>query len=184
MLVVQRQLPLSFPTELILVPRSLHDGLLTALYSRLDHPSKQQLQLVIQGHFWPQTYILLSPASEPRHTCASLQHFPSSLFSQSLKEPPESVRVSFVADNIWRHRQFILLLRVHRRLHCVLPRTFRDAPARLIVGLHTLDGLHAVIRVDSEPRIVSLKNTNALQQLSVSVKIDCLKNTKKDPIAK
>lgn len=70
-------------------------------------------------------------------------------------------------------------------MSCLVPDkkscTLRDAPARLIVGLHTLDGLLAVIRVDSEPRIVSLKNTNALQQLSVS---DCLKNTKKDPVAK
>ena len=73
-------------------------------------------------------------------------------------------------------------------MSCLVPDkkscTLRDGPARLIVGLHTLDGLLAVIRVDSEPRIVSLKNTNALQQLSVSVKIDCLKNTKKDPVAK
>ena len=44
LLVVQRQQPLSRPIKLIVVPRSVLDGLLTAIH----HPSKHQHQMVIQ----------------------------------------------------------------------------------------------------------------------------------------
>ena len=45
-------------------------------------------------------------------------------------------------------------------MSCLVPDgksgTFRDALARSIVGLHTLDGSHAVVRVDSPPGFASL----------------------------
>lgn len=47
LLVIQRQQPLSLPTELIVVPSSVLDGLLTALHIKLDHPPKHQLKMVV-----------------------------------------------------------------------------------------------------------------------------------------
>ena len=52
LLVVQRQQPLSHPIELIVVPHSVPDGLLNAILIKLDNPSKHQLQVVIQRHFF------------------------------------------------------------------------------------------------------------------------------------
>jgi hypothetical protein len=52
LLVVRRTDPLSPSTELIVVPRSVLDGLVTALHIKLDHPSKQQLQLVMRRNFF------------------------------------------------------------------------------------------------------------------------------------
>ena len=46
LLVVPRSQPLTPSTELIVVPRSVVDGLLTALHVKLDHPSKHQLLMV------------------------------------------------------------------------------------------------------------------------------------------
>ena len=52
LLIVQHHQPLSCPIELIVVPRSVLDGLLTAIHIKLYHPSKHQLQMVIQHHFF------------------------------------------------------------------------------------------------------------------------------------
>ncbi|CAG2223099.1 unnamed protein product [Mytilus edulis] len=52
LLVVRRCDPLAPPNELIIVPRSVLDGLVTALHIKLDHPSKHQLNLVLKRHFY------------------------------------------------------------------------------------------------------------------------------------
>ena len=54
LLVVRKTDPLSPPTELIVTPRSVLDGLVTALHIKLDHPSKHQ-PLMINAPFTPLT---------------------------------------------------------------------------------------------------------------------------------
>lgn len=82
LLVVKREHPFAATSEAIVVPRSVFDGLLTALHVRLNHPSRNQLQMVVQRHFYA---LDMGPAltrvSSSCHTCASLQKFPSTLFS-------------------------------------------------------------------------------------------------------
>ena len=191
LLVVQRQQPLSCPTELIIIPRSVLDGLLTAIHIKLDHPSKHQLQMVIQRYFFAlDMSAVIARVSDSCHTCASLKKFPTSLTSQSSGDPPEVVGVPFAADIIRRCRQFILLLRECATSYtksCLVPYeksdTLRDALNRLVVGLHPLDGPQAVIRLDPAPGFVSLKNTHALQHLDISVEVGHVKNTNKNPVA-
>ena len=76
LLVVWRCDPFAPPNELIIVPRYVLDGLVTALHIMLNHPSKHQLNLVLKRHF----YALDMPkaadqASDSCHTCASLKRF-------------------------------------------------------------------------------------------------------------
>ena len=52
LLVVRKTDPLSPPTELIVVPRSVLDGLVTAVHIKLDHPSKHQLLLMMKRTFY------------------------------------------------------------------------------------------------------------------------------------
>ena len=98
-LVVRRNDPLVPSTELIIVPRSVLNGLVTALHIKLDHPSRHQLELVMKRHFYA---LDLTKAIERTynsyHTCLSLQKFPDSLVKQTLEDPPESIGVSFAAD--------------------------------------------------------------------------------------
>ena len=72
--VVHRQTPLSSSNDLIIVPRTVLDGLVTALHIKLDHPSKHQLQLVMKRQFYaldmPQ---VIDHVCETCHTCASLR---------------------------------------------------------------------------------------------------------------
>ena len=52
LLVVQRNEPLSPARELIIVPRQVIDGLLSALHIQLAHPSRNQLRLSVQRAFY------------------------------------------------------------------------------------------------------------------------------------
>ena len=171
LLVAQRQQPLSPSFELIVIPRSVFDGLLTALHIKLDHPSKQQLQMVVQRHFFAlDMSTAITRVSDSCHTYASLQKLPRTLTNQSSDDPPDVVVVSFAADVIKRCRQLILLLRectASYTASCTVPDEksdiLCDALAQLVVGLPPLDGPNAVIRVDPVPGFVSLTITNALR---------------------
>ena len=191
LLVVKRNQSLLPSAELIVVPRSVLDGLLTALHIKVEHPSKYQLQMVVQRHFFAlDVNTPITRVSASCHTCASLQKFPNALVSQSSEDPPEVVGVFFAADIIKRSRQRVLLLRestTSYTVSCIVPDeksdTLRDALARLVVGLHPLDRPKAVIRVDPAPCFVSLRNTNARQHLGVSVEVGRVKNANKNPVA-
>ena len=175
----------------LVVPCSVLDGLLTAIHIKLDHPSKNQLQMVIQHCFFALDMIAaITRVSDSCHTCASLKKFPTSLASQSSEDPPAAVGVSFAAGIIKRSRQFILLLRectTSYTASCLVldekSGTLRDALAQLVVGLHPLNGPPAVIHVDPAPGFVSVKTTNALQHLGISVEVGRIKNTNKNPVA-
>ncbi len=51
------------------------------------------------------------------------------------------------------------------------------------MGLQPRDGPQAVIRVDTAPGFVLLRNSNALQHLGVSNEVGCVKNINKNPVA-
>lgn len=112
------------PTDLIVVPCSILDGLLTALHIKLDYPSKHQLQVLVQHHFFAlDMKTAITHVSDSCHTCTSLQKFPSSLSSQLSEDSPAVAGVSFVANIIRRYCQFILVLRECATSYTVVPCT-------------------------------------------------------------
>ena len=122
MLVVRRNDPLVPSTELIIVPRSVLHGLVTALHIKLDHPSRHQLELVMKRHFYALDLTKAIEHNNSCHTCLSLQKFPVSLLKQTSEDPPESIGVPFAADILKRDRQLILFLRktdylLHSSMH-------------------------------------------------------------------
>ena len=177
--------------EAIVVPRSVLDGLLTALHIKLNHPFRYQFQMVLQRQFFAlDMNDAISGLTSACHICASLKSFPSSLVKQSSDDPPEVVGVSFAADMIKRYRQLILVVRecttsfttsclVHDEKHD----TLRDALTQLIVGLHPLDGPRAIIRVDPSPGFQSMANNDSLNHLNVTIDVGRVKNKNKNPVA-
>ena len=72
-LVVRKTTSLSRLTESIIVPRSVLDGLVTALNIKFGHPSKHHLQLVIKRSFYAlDMQNAITRVSDLCHTCASL----------------------------------------------------------------------------------------------------------------
>ncbi len=191
LLVVRRSTPLSPSTDLIIVPRSVLDGLVTAIHIKLDHPSKHQLQMVLKRHFYALDMAkVVDHVCETCHTCASLRKLPEPLLNQTTDDPPDTVGVCFAADVLKRCKQTILVLRETTTSYTaasIIPDeksiTLRDNLARLCVALRPVSGPPATVRVDPAPGFVSLKEDSALQQLGISVEIGRIKNVNKNPVA-
>ena len=191
LLVVRKNDPMVPLTELIVVPRSVLDGLVTAIHIKLDHPSKHQLLMVLKRKFFA---LDLSQSVERTtngcHTCASLKSFPDSLVKQTSEDAPEAVGISFAADVLRRCRQYILLLRETSTSFtsaCLIDNerhdTLCEALARLSLELHPIDGPPAVIRVDPAPGFMALRDNPTLKELGICLEIGRVKNVNKNPVA-
>ena len=189
MLDVRLNDPLISSTDLIIVPRSVLHGLVTALHIKLDHPSRHQLELVMKRHFYA---LDLTKAIEHTfnlcHTCLSLQKFPDSLVKQTSEDPPE-IGVSFAADILKRDRQLILLFRktvTSYTAACIVSyekqTTLREASACLATELHLRDGPPAAIRADTAPGFMALREDETLKSLRLSLEIGRIKNSNKNPV--
>ena len=191
LLVVPRSDPLQPASDLIIVPRSVIDGLVTAMHLRLDHPSKHQLLQVMKRHFYALDMAsAIDHACDTCHLCCSLQKFPDKLIEQSSEDPPESVGLSFAADVLKRNRQLIFVLRetvTSYTAACLIDNekheTLREALARLVMELHPLDGPSECVRVDPAPGFMALRDDGLLQKLRINIEIGRVKNVNKNPVA-
>ena len=191
LLVVKRSDPLLPPSELIVVPRAVLDGLVSALHIKLDHPSKHQLELVMKRHFYAlDLSSSIETVTRQCHLCASLQSLPESAIKHTSEDPPEVVGMSFAADVLKRNQQTILVVRESVTSYtkaCLIPDekrdTLRDALVCLCTELHPLDGPPAVIRVDPAPGFASLQSDEALKRLNIVLEIGRVKNINKNPVA-
>ena len=191
LLVVRKTEPLMHSGETIIVPRQALPGLLTALHIRLDHPSKHQLKLAVQRHFYALDLDnAIMDVTNSCHTCISLKQVPAYLLEQSSEEPPPSVGSNFAADVMRRYRQVIFVLRetttsytVTRLLEDEKRETLRDALVSSCIELRPLDGPSAIIRVDSAPGFVSLNNDQILQKHRICLEFGRVKNPNKNPVA-
>ena len=136
---MKRYLAVVLPSkELIIVPRAVLHGLVTALDLKLDHPSKHQFQLVMKRHFYAlDITIAVDQVTDSCHVCSSLQKFPDSLVTQTSDDPPDSIDVLFAADVLKQNRQLLLVLREtisSYTVACIIENekhdTMRDALAR------------------------------------------------------
>ena len=74
LLVVKHTQPFVPVAEAIVVPRSVLDGLITALHIKLNHPSRHQFQIVLQRQFFALDMTdAISRVTSACHTCASLK---------------------------------------------------------------------------------------------------------------
>ena len=96
LLVVHSIEPLSPTREKIVIPRSMLEGLLTALHIKLCHPSLHQLRTVVHRYFWAlDMEKSLESVSRSCPQCAALVKTPKFKEGQSTQDPPESVGSSF-----------------------------------------------------------------------------------------
>ena len=175
-------IPFAPTKELIVVPRQVLDGLLTA-----NHPSKHQLELVVRRNVFALNIDnAIERLTDTCHTCMSLKSIPTTLIEQATTDAPEAIGVSFAADVIKRNRQLIFVVRetlssntstciVESERHDAL----RDCLAHLCMELRPLEGPPSIIRVDPAPGFVALVNDPMTQRLEIGR----IKNPNKNPIA-
>ena len=191
LLVVKRTEPFSPRTELVIAPRALLHGFLTAMHLRLDHPSAHQLkQLVDRKIYALKMNDAVAHISENCPTCDPLRTVPKPLMVQSSDDPPEAIGITFAADVVRHNRQLIFVLRETVTSHtntCLLNSetqdSLRSALLCLCLVLRPLDGPHAVIRVDPAPGFVVLRNDEVLTHHNMSLELGRVKNPNKNPVA-
>ena len=92
MLVVRRNGPLSPSRESIIVPRMVHNGLVTALHIQLEHHSAHQLKQVMRRHLFALDLDkAIDMTAYSCHNCASVINTPTMTIPQSTSDPPEVV---------------------------------------------------------------------------------------------
>ena len=185
LLVVHDHQPFQPPRERLVVPRSVLDGLLTALHIRFSHPSKYQTKRLFTRYFFA-----LDVDKASCHTCQSIKSIPKHFQPQSCEEAPRSIGVSFAADVARRHQQFILVIR-----ETVSPYTFttlikseqhedlRNAIIVLCSQLRSLQDGGATVRIDPAPGFCALANDPILLSHGITLEIGRVKNPNKNPVA-
>ena len=160
-IVVRHDMPFAPSRELIVVPRQVLDGLLTALHLKLSHPTKHQLKLIVRRNFYALDLdSAIERVTDTCHTCMSLLKLPQTLIDQSTSHLPDAIGVTFAADVIKRNRQLIFVIRETVSSTCVVESerhdALRDCIVHLCVEFRPLDGPPAVIRVDPAPGFIAL----------------------------
>ena len=191
LLVVRKTDPLSPSTELIVVPRSVLDGLVTAVHIKLDHPSKHQLLMMMKRTFYAlDMQAAVARVTDSCHMCVSLKKLPPQAVQHTTDEPPKVIGVSFAADILKRCSQNIIVLRDTTTSYTVTSiiqdekgTTLRDALGRLCSQLHSPEGLPAIVRVDLAPGFIALRDDPTLKRLGISLEIGRIKNINKNPVA-
>ena len=112
------------------------------------------------------------------------------LIEQSTCVPPENVGISFAADVIRRHRQFIFVLResiTSFTSACLIDNerhtTLREALICLCASLHSPDGPTATIRTDPAPGFQALAKDASLKRHGIVIDLGRTKNKNKNPVA-
>ena len=190
-IVVRHDMPFAPSRELIVVPRQVLDGLLTALHLKLSHPTKHQLKLVVRRNFYALDLdSAIERVTDTCHTCMSLLKLPQTLIDQSTTHLPDAIGVTFAADVIKRNRQLIFVIRETVSSYtstCVVESerhdALRDCIVRLCVEFRPLDGPPAIIRVDPAPGFIALVDDPTLQRLGICLEVGRIKNPNKNPVA-
>jgi hypothetical protein len=191
LLVVSNVEPFSSSRDRIIVPRSVIDGLLTALHLQLDHPSPHQLRQVTHRYFHALDMDkAVDAVSRGCHQCCAILKIPKTLSRQSTNDSVCSVGISFAADVIKRERQLIFVVRetvtsltVARLIDNERHDTLRQALLELCLPLVPLDGPASVVRVDPAPGFLSLRSDESLLRHNLVLEIGRPKNVNKNPIA-
>jgi hypothetical protein len=188
-LIVKHTVPFVHMKHLIVVPRSVLPGLLTALHLQLDHPVKSQLVKVFHRYF----YALdadnnIQSVTSACSQCAALARLPQEVVEYSSSPPPTGPGSMFACDVLRRAKQKIFLVRdtfssftKAKLIPDESKNTLRDALIELTADLKASTG--AVVRADGATAMQSLISDTVLARHGISIEVGRLKNINKNPIA-
>lgn len=192
LLVVKNVTALTSLSERIVVPRSVINGLVTAMHIKLQHPSKHQLRLTIERQFYAIGLDkIINLVSDKCHTCASLKSVPNIFHEQSTSElPPDCIGRRFSADIVQRSKQKILLIRENVSALTQGILVDNETAPSLRDGLICLTSLFRSthdplisIRVDPASAFRSLVKDQIVAKYNIQIDIGDEKNPNKNPIA-
>ena len=190
LMVVRGSAPFRRPNDLIVVPRSVLPGLLTALHIRFAHPSAYQLKRITSRFFFALNLDkAIEDVSGTCHQCLAMKSVPKQLMPQRSSDPVAHIGSSFALDVMRRCQQFIIVLResvtsytITMLIESEKHDDFRDAILMMCSEVRLLNGLVS-IRVDSAPGLLSLQKDPLLSKNGITLDIGNVKNKNKNPVA-
>ena len=191
LIIVMQEKALTPSRQRIVVPKSVLDGLLTALHLQLNHPSKHQLkQIFARGFFALNSEIAINNTVEGCHTCASLKSVPSQFRDQTTSIPPDKIGKWYAGDVIKRQGQLIFLLRENISSlteGTLIPneksQALRDGLLRTALRFRSPSGDSITIRIDGATGFLPLIDDPTMKSLHINLEIGEAKNINRNPIA-
>ena len=189
LIVHRKSAPFSAPLELIVVPRALLHGLITALHLRLNHPTFSQLQKVFDRFFYGlESASVLKTVSEQCAQCSSLKHFPKELQTFTSSPPAPHPGVNFAADVIARAGQRILTVRDTFSSYSIATLISDETAQSIRNGLirgtaPVISSSGATVRCDGGPGFQALSMDKMLQSHGIYLEMGHCKNVNKNPVA-
>ena len=170
LLVVLDLQPFQPPRERIVVPCTILDGLLTAMYILFNHPLKLQSKKLFTRYFYALDLdSAIDSCLTSCHHCQSVKSLPTHLHPQSTTEPPSRIGSSFAVDIMRRYRQYILVLWESVSSYtfsAIIDNeqrdTLHDCLLTLCADFRFLDPGGITIHVDSAPGFQAWHNDAAL----------------------
>ena len=189
LLIVKHAMPFQRTQSLIIVPRHVLEGLLTALHLHLNHPTTHQLKQVFHKWFYALSADdQIEKVSTSCCQCAALAKLPKEVTEFTTTKSPAKPGVRLSCDVMRRCRQKIILIRDDFSSYTKASfindekaTTLRDAIIQLSADIKATDG--CVIRVDGATAMQSLVDDPGLKQQGIRLEVGRLKNVNKNPIA-
>lgn len=189
LLVVKKPKPFMPTTNLIIVPETIIDGLLTAMHLKLHHPSRNQLRKVFDRKFFALNIDHhIENVTDSCASCKALRSLPKEVPEFTSSEPSQHPGTNFSADVLRRSRQFILIVRENFSSYtnaCLLTSEkhtdLREGLLRAVIPLMFSDSVK--IRVDPAPGFLALQNDELLSRSGIYIEIGDRLNVNKNPVA-
>ncbi len=189
LLVVKKSTPFQATQNLIVLPRHVVFGLVTALHLRFQHPTAFQLRKLFHRYFFAlDADHVIDSVTKTCSQCVALAQLPSESPQFSTSPPDPVIGSVFACDVLARARQKIMVVRevltsftVARLIPNEQTSAIRDALIECTADLRSQNG--ATFRTDGGPAFQSLSNDRMLQSHGISIEIGRLHNKNKNLIA-
>ena len=186
LLVHRKPNPYGQDFELVIVPKDLVKGLISALHIQLGHPTKTQFKKVWDRFFYAlDADNVIEDCTAACPLCTSLCTLPKELFEQNTSEIPTTVGKIFSADVIRRERQKIFVLQdifssfiLAQMINDECSTTLQQILLQLAANYKDPDGCS--VRVDTAPGFNALKNDKFLHSVGISLDFGRVKNKNKN----
>ena len=174
-------------SNLIVVPQSILDGMISALHLQFGHPSCSQLNQVFDRYFYAiRSSNAIKALTDNCGLCNSLKRIPNELREQTSSPLPSGPGQQFSADIIRRCRQKIFATRdvfsSFTTATLVQDESATSMRSALLSTTSLLRQSTCTVRVDGATGFVALKDDPVLNEHGVTIDYGRVKNPNKNPV--
>ena len=173
--------------ELIIIPKNLAMGVISALHIQLGHPTRSQLKKVWDKHFFAlDSNQFIDECTESCPLCTSFMKLPKEIFQHSTRPIPTMVGTLFSADVVRREGQkiFVLMDIFSMFMLAQMIPDEKGSTLQEIIVLLSANFKHpkgCTIRVDAAPGFVTLKEDKFLLSIGINLDFGRIKGKNQNP---